>query len=256
MHLARTSPLRPNWRPLATALPLLLASCVQPPSVNGPEAKYTPLFPMTSTDPVTGGQTVWRSERCGYSATFTIPPISKPDSHPQGANFAESVENDMGNDGEAAACACFPDTLFPKNQSAFEFKSGLSGYLNEINGQIEQISKYAGGAVFNNDNVFDMIVDTSNSRGYFKLKLRAFSSDHCRFLVFTATAKGDSESKANNFITSARNLKAAVFMPQQAQPAKSSDVAQRLRTLKGLLDQQLITPVEYETKRKALVEGL
>jgi hypothetical protein len=57
-------------------------------------------------------------------------------------------------------------------------------------------------------------------------------------------------------ITVSNNLNLTAPLQRATPPAGPQDIAGRLRALKALLDQQLITPEEYAAKRKAIVDGL
>ena len=242
-----------SWLRAAVCLPILLTGCAAPIDVVSADA---PLFPMTSNETDPPSATTWISNRCGYSVRFSAPP-QKVDLQ-AGANesFAEVMSNGDLNFNETASCHCWSNNLNPKIESVGQFEGNIRPGLKKFDANLTAISRFSGGKLYNDDNIIEYIADGRGQQGSYIARNRYFSNEICRFGVTRISLSTDLDSKnAYRFLASAQNLKAST--PAINSPARASgDATERLRTLKNLFDQKLITPTEYEAKRRTILDSM
>ena len=129
------------------------------------------------------------------------------------------------------------------------------------NNQIALVVGNSKGAVtIDRDGDFYTHISTLELDGHIKGNVMTVSSSNgnCLFRDVLTRDNSPSSAPAPQVATSLNATSASIpaVTPSPTQPPVPSDVAQRLRSLKSLFDQQLITRAEYETKRKGIVEGL
>lgn len=239
-------------------LPLLLTSCVGASGI--PQARSTPLFPMTSSLPAPRLADTWTSSTCGYSATFTELPRSPrkdelpaeiiPDFEVMGARLFQDQQK-----MELAVCACpLKSNIHPSNSTKFQLEQiDLQRSIRSSAYKYENSVAEGQGGV----KIWDYSESSPSAIGNVIFRGRNYLTDSCIFVVATSDLVNKEDPQAAyRFIASARSLS----VPAQSLGSTSlpvpADVAQRLRALKNLSDQQLITPAQYEAKRKTIVDGL
>lgn len=234
------------------ALPLLVLGCAQSETLQGVvRAGNSPIFPSASSTRAPSSAVSWSSERCGYSVLFGGE-TSADTANVQNAEFSEARKFANDTLGESASCVCYSKDVNLSNSTTFQIDLWAKETADRLNFYKYETS-YSDGV--KGEKIFDQSSMSKSPFGDVILRARRYLAENCYFsLIATHLADGDQGREALRFIASAKRKQP--LQTAAPLPVVSSDVSQRLQSLKTLFDQKLISPAEYETKRKAIIDGL
>jgi len=242
----------------------LLGACAVActPSRDQVPAYAVSIFPVAESTRSPANGHDWKSDRCDYSITFSGVPIDVSKEVPQ-SNLSyvysmQYIENNIEGNykkySEDAQCACPKNNGTPSNITKYQSAQAFGGAIKTMDYSIVKSSFIETSPL----GKFAEFEATSPSMmGEIIARMRIYYGKQCIFVVTTeALRAGDDAPRAIAFLNSARNPNVPQSLPVANPPPQANDAASRLKALKDLLDQKLITPVQYEAKRQAIIDGM
>jgi hypothetical protein len=211
----------------------------------GPAGKSTYNWASTSSNP---GSPVKVGE-CPFTVVFPGPIQSTTDV-PKSANVdrATSFANWDSSTVVISVCGC-SDTLDLGRIPEVVAVQGLEWQLKSSGGRVSDVKFTDEGA---DEKSVSATLETEGDQGHLQLLARANYFGKCSFLVAGGGRIGEFDhQRVARFMATARRISEQA--PNSTPPSNS---ARRLQELKDLYDQKLITPQEYETRKKAILDGL
>lgn len=239
-------------------LSLSLASCVA--TTGNSRVSSVPLFDEVSIAANPSTSSVQRYDHCNTRVTFTgtarlmsSPEIDAIKKSSGATKFISGHIYETGTYSEGAVCGCFDLDIALENTNNADIERRFGETASNKSSKNMQLSIFKKNP---NKKYVDMQHSYLTEFGEIFEKIRTVYTGKCQFMALTwARASFDDAISASRFLSSIDNLQSPSPLPSAAsQP--SGDAAQRLRSLKNLLDQKLIVPSEYEARRKAILDGL
>jgi hypothetical protein len=200
---------------------------------------------------------VVRFEKCGVALSFA----GVPRETTRGANvrgeFAADIEstdnfeyeNASGTYYEAAVCRCFKSTV-PANSTRWQATETITNELKQRDIAVSATS-------WDEQNPLGKSLhyeaSTPHPRGKILIVGRWLYLPRCTFQVFSGSNEKDGFDRGKAFL---RTTRAITQLPQTPVSPSSGRTAERLQELQQLRDRNLISPAEFEQKRKAILDAL
>jgi putative oligomerization/nucleic acid binding protein len=189
-----------------------------------------------------------RVGECPYTVVFPGSVQSTTDV-PKGANVdrALSLANWDASSVVISVCGC-SNTLDLGEIPEAVAVQGLEWQLKSTGGRVSDV-KFTDEGV--NGKALSATLETEGDQGHLQLLARANYFGKCSFLVAGGGRIGEFDhQRVARFMETAKRIGAQSTAPT------SSGTVRRLEELKDLRDRNLITPQEYETRRKAILDAL
>jgi hypothetical protein len=156
---------------------------------------------------------------------------------------------------EIAECGCpKSDNTIPANITKYQSNSGINKFMKERDYNVTK-SAYIENSALGKTAEFEGITPSAQGEQISRGRLYYGSQCIASVTVTTLRTSGDAP-RAIAFLNSARKLSTSITLPTVIPAAQATDAVSRLKALKDLLDQKLITPSQYEAKRQSIVDGM
>lgn len=171
---------------------------------------------------------------------------------PANADFYGLMRQSGNNQAFGYNCTCIPETDFGKVTAALA-ETDYAQTVFEMGGTVVSASfadSPFGGKLFRAESLVPTLY------GEMTLRTHAYYFRQCGVMVTTTELTRSilqTGAESAQFLASVRR---AGSLAPGTTPAGQSDVAERLRRLDDLRARGLISPAEYETRRKAIIDSL
>lgn len=245
-----------GYEKMRNLIPLFLAALAgacTPPTPPIPTSVES-IFPAADTVSLADGQD-WTAGSCEYNVTFSGTPtdVSKSKALENVTEDDHAMQYQEQSYVESARCQCYKDR-FPSQVTKYQALTSLNQELTDKDmivhkssfSEVSPLGKYV-----------ELEGKTPSALGDLTLRLKAYLQKKC-LLVTTAISltTGPDTARAIAFLNSTRDPRAPKPMPIVSPVPQRNDAASRLRALKDLLDQNLITPVQYNAERQSIIDGM
>jgi hypothetical protein len=237
-------------RSVAVLSVALLAACV--PTTTSTPSYTESIFPAISTSRPTNSQD-WKLDRCGYTVTFSGKPVDFTNDVPQvNLSYDYSLKYAEAEYEEVAECGCPKKaTAIPSNITKSQSNYFLSQFMKERD---YKLIKAAYLEKSPQGKIAEFEAQSPSMLGELVARGRIYYGSECITSLMVTMLRTDVEvPRAFAFMNSPRKPSPLTSSPPTA---PSVDASSRLKALKDLLDQKLVTPAEYDAKRRAIIDGM
>jgi hypothetical protein len=226
----------------------------QPPSFP---SSSTSIFPMADgTRPENGED--WTSGQCEYAVTFSGKPsqVAASSEYVQMKYISPTAKGNARS--EEANCRCRSNAT-PSNITRVQSTEGFGGLIKKMDHNILN-SSFVETSPLGKFAEFESIAPSVG--GDHISRARFYYGKKCFFILEVLAPRADDDpSRAFAFLNSTRlnsprNLTVPNSLPSANPTPQTNDAASRLKALKQLLDQKLITPAEYDAKRQSIIDAM